>query len=83
MKTTLSKHKAKAKKIEYIMRTIEHRHPEIDFNNERLKHDISDYFKLKQQLKDEQDDIICCVSDNPDMMCSDCNCWKKTRAMCG
>ena len=39
-----------------------------------------DYYSvIKMQLIQE---IDCCNSENPDDMCSNCNCWKQTRTSC-
>ena len=82
MNTQLSKHQAKVKRIKTNMDKIEKKYPDFDFKNRDLKHDLTKYWKYQNDLIGSELDTDLCKSDNPNEMCSTCNCWKRTRNNC-
>ena len=47
--------------------------------------DVNNAFKYTNLVEERTKlikDIKSCKSDDPDLMCSDCDCWKHTRQMC-
>jgi hypothetical protein len=72
----------KIKNIRSRIRRIERKHPTFDFSNLKLCRDIIKYLELKEELSILGKDTLSCKSDDPLDMCSHCNCWKHTRAMC-
>lgn len=64
------------------MEAIQSKYPYL-LSDRNLKSDVAMYHKLKSETISLSVDIDCCNSDDPDKMCSDCNCWKRTRAYCG
>ena len=82
METNYQKHLKKYKSLDKRLKEIEKKYPDFDFRNLSLRNDLEKYWKLERELIYESVDTDFCKSDNPDHMCSDCNCWKRARAMC-
>ena len=82
MKTNYSKHKAKADRLQKKLSKIEEKYSHIDFRDSTLRSDLLKYWDDQKKLIYTEVDAKACKSDNPDFMCSDCNCWKRSRASC-
>ena len=82
MKTNYQKHKAKADRLQKKLKYIEQKYPDFDFRNSSMRSDLTKYWEEQKKLIYAEVDVKACKSDNPDYMCSDCNCWKRSRANC-
>lgn len=76
------KHKRRLVRIEIRMAAIRDKYPSIDFQNHEMRRDLQKYWKLMNEHITASVDTKFCKSDDPDKMCSSCNCWKQTRANC-
>lgn len=76
------KHKRRLVRIEIRMAAIREKYPSIDFDDSEMRRDLQKYWKLKNELITASVDTKFCKSDDPDKMCSSCNCWKQTMANC-
>ena len=82
MKTLFSRHNARAKRLNERMQAIEAKYPEFDFHSSELRRDLEKYWEMQKQYIHASVNAKACKSDNPDYICEDCNCWKRTRRNC-
>ena len=82
MRTNQTKHSDKAKMYRERMDEIQAKYPEINMKSRELQSDMIEFHNLFIKVIDEEINERKCKSDNPDDMCSDCNCWKYARMIC-
>ena len=82
MKTKISEHNQKIKRLKEKLKSIEEKYPDFDFKDREMFRDLKKHDELTKKLIYSNTDSNACKSDNPDFMCENCNCWKHTRAMC-
>ena len=80
MKTLYTKHNSRAKRLNAKMQAIEAKYPAFDFHSSELRRDLEKYWEIQKQYIYSAVNAKACKSDNPDFMCEDCNCWKRTRS---
>jgi hypothetical protein len=82
METNQKKHKQKAARIVDELKKKQAKYPGVNIGSVQLLKDVIRVHELMVDLICEEIDIDYCESDDPDKMCSDCNCWKSTRRSC-
>lgn len=71
-----AQHQRKAKNINLRMEQIKAKHPNIDFSDSEMLHDIKDFIALRYKYISEVVDAEMCSSDNINRVCSNCTCLK-------
>lgn len=56
-------------------------HPTVDFSSREIREAFAKYNQLLALRRSIELDYDCCSSDSPGLMCSNCNCWKRARAV--
>lgn len=79
MKTLYTKHNQRAKRLQAKLTAIEQKYPDLNLYNGEMMHDIRNHMELYKQHVYASVDAKSCKSDNPDLMCEGCNCWKADR----
>ena len=77
-----TKHDQKIKKYRQQIDRIELQYHGLDIKSKQVYHDVIKLHELYNKLIVAEVEAQQCQSDNPNHMCSDCNCWKRTRMMC-
>lgn len=79
MKSLYTKHAARAKRLQAKLTAIEQKYPHLNLYNGEMMHDMSNHMELYKQHVYATVDANACKSDNPDLLCEGCNCWKSDR----
>ena len=77
-----TKHNQKIKKYQKEIDTIEKKYPNLDVKSKQVYRDVIKLQELYDKLIVAKVDAKQCQSDNPNHICSDCDCWKNTRMIC-
>lgn len=82
MKTNHKKYEQKAADARRELEIIKNKYPGIDLESFEFLTDMAKVYDLISKIDFEDMEANSCKSDDPNDMCSFCNCWKSTRNSC-